>query len=92
MFRTKRYSSRLSLETHVIDLVAASYESYKKAVGLRQTLAGDQKELEKRSATETLAALKAFDQKAAAMPAAKVDLAEAAEVGAEAGRLRRSPR
>jgi len=62
---------QLSLETHVIDLVAASYESYKKAVGLRQTLAGDQKELEKRSATETLAALKAFDQKAAAMQGAE---------------------
>ena len=58
-------AQQLDLETKIIDLVAASYESYKKAGVLRQTLAGDQKELEKNQATAAIAALKEFDQKAA---------------------------
>jgi hypothetical protein len=49
----------------IIYLVAESHESYKKALGLRQILAGDQKELEKKSATAAIAARKDFDQKAA---------------------------
>jgi photosystem II stability/assembly factor-like uncharacterized protein len=54
------------LETKVIDLVAASYESYRKALLLRQKLAADQKELEKNAtgAAAVIAALKEFDQKA----------------------------
>ncbi len=43
-------AQQLTLERKILDLVAGSYEFYKKAVALRQTLAGDQKELEKRSA------------------------------------------
>jgi hypothetical protein len=58
-------TQQLDLETKLIDLVASSFESYKKAVVFRQTLAGDQKELEKKSAAETITALKEFDRKAA---------------------------
>jgi photosystem II stability/assembly factor-like uncharacterized protein len=58
-------AQQLDLETKAIELVANSYESYKKAGVLRQTLAGDQKELEKKSATDAINALKEFDQKAA---------------------------
>jgi hypothetical protein len=57
-------AQQFTLETHTIDLVAQSFDSYRKAVALRQTLAEDQKELEKRSATAAIAALKDFDQKA----------------------------
>jgi photosystem II stability/assembly factor-like uncharacterized protein len=57
-------ASQFDLENRAIDLVASSFESYKKAVGLRQTLADDQKELEKRNATSAIALLKEFDQKA----------------------------
>ena len=63
-------AQQLDLETKVIDLVATSYESYKKASVLRQALAGDQKELEKNSATAAIAALKEFDQKAARLQGA----------------------
>ncbi len=55
---------QLDFETHIIDLVAESFDSYRNAVTLRQMLAEDQKELEKRSATDAIAAVKAFDQKA----------------------------
>ena len=53
------------LETKAIDLVAMSYEDYKKAVAFRQLLAASQKELEKHSdqAADTLKSLKEFDQK-----------------------------
>ena len=58
-------SEQLSLESKIIDLVAASYDYYKKAAAMRQALAGDQKELEKRNAAGTGAtALKDFDEKA----------------------------
>ncbi len=57
-------SQQLDLETRLIDLVAGSYESYKKAVALRQVLAGAQKELEKKSADSAVTALKEFDLKA----------------------------
>ncbi len=56
---------QLDLETKVIDLVAGSYDYYRKAVQLRQAIAGDQKELEPKTGTEAaIAALKEFDQKA----------------------------
>jgi hypothetical protein len=57
-------AQQLELETKMIDLVASSFESYKKAAALRQTLAADQTELEKKSADAAITALKAFDQKA----------------------------
>ena len=54
------------METKVISLVASSYEDYRKAVQFRQSLAAQQKELEKRgpAATAALDALKQLDQKA----------------------------
>ena len=42
----RRLAQQLDLETRILDLVALSYEYYRKAVLLRQTIAGDQKELE----------------------------------------------
>ncbi len=57
-------AQQLTLSRKILELVAGSYESYKKAVALRQALAGDQKELEKRSAAAGITALKEFDQKA----------------------------
>jgi hypothetical protein len=82
----------LSLETRLIDLVAGSYESYKKAVALRQILAGTQKELEKKSADAAVTALKEFDQKAVAFAGlgwrGRIS-AVAAEAGAGEGRRRR---
>jgi photosystem II stability/assembly factor-like uncharacterized protein len=63
---TEALAQEYQLDTKVVDLVAMSYESYKKALTLRQTLAGDQKELEKHgdAAADALKALKEFDQKA----------------------------
>jgi len=56
---------QLTLERKVIDLVAASYDYYRKAVALRRTLAADQKQVERKPGGDaTLAALKEFDQKA----------------------------
>jgi hypothetical protein len=56
---------QLDLETKVIDLVASSYDYYRKAVQLRQMIAGDEKGLERKTETEAaIAALKEFDQKA----------------------------
>jgi photosystem II stability/assembly factor-like uncharacterized protein len=56
---------QLDLETKVIDLVASSYDYYRKAVQLRQMIAGDQKGLERKPDSEAaIAALKEFDQKA----------------------------
>ncbi|MBS1856443.1 MAG: hypothetical protein JST11_13835 [Acidobacteria bacterium] len=54
------------LETKIIDLVAVSYESYRKALSLRQKLAAGEKELEKHAAAaeNALKVLKEFDQKA----------------------------
>lgn len=57
-------NQQYELETRLVDLVAESYQSYRKALTLRQTPAGYQKELEKRQATAAIEALKAFDQKA----------------------------
>ncbi|MDR3700199.1 MAG: hypothetical protein P4L56_11220 [Candidatus Sulfopaludibacter sp.] len=57
-------AQQLTLSRKILELVAGSYESYKKAVALRQALAGDQKELEKQSAASGITALKEFDQKA----------------------------
>ena len=64
-------AQQLDLETKIIDLVAESYEGYKKAGVLRQLLAGDQKELEKTSAAAAITALKEFDQKAARLQGAE---------------------
>jgi photosystem II stability/assembly factor-like uncharacterized protein len=55
-------SQQLTMERKILDLVATSYDFYKKAVALRQALAGEQKELERKS--KEIAALKEFDQKA----------------------------
>jgi len=55
---------QLALERKILDLVASSYDFYRKAVALRQTLAGDRKELEKRAGDAAIAALQEFDQKA----------------------------
>jgi photosystem II stability/assembly factor-like uncharacterized protein len=57
-------AQQLTLERKILDLVAASYEYYRKAVTLRQTLAGNQKELEKGTGDAAIARLKEFDQKA----------------------------
>ena len=54
---------QLDLESKIIDLVAVSYDFYHKALLVRQTLAGDQKELEKHAGA-ALSTLKDFDQKA----------------------------
>jgi hypothetical protein len=62
---TDALSRQLTLERKILDLVAASYDFYRKAVALRQTLAGDQKQVERRPGGEAaIAALKEFDQKA----------------------------
>ncbi len=57
---------QLDLESKILDLVAQSYEFYHKALLVRQTLAGDQKELEKHAdrASSAMSAVKEFDQKA----------------------------
>ncbi len=56
---------QLSLERKILDLVAASYDFYRRAVALRQTLAADQKQVERRTGGDSaLTALKQFDQKA----------------------------
>jgi hypothetical protein len=58
-------TQQLSLERKILDLTASSYEFYRKAVALRQTLAGDQKQVERKPGGEAaLTALKEFDQKA----------------------------
>ena len=61
-------TQQLDMETKIIDLVASSYESYKKAGAFRQTLAGAQKQLDKHSTDESITALiktlTDFDQKA----------------------------
>jgi photosystem II stability/assembly factor-like uncharacterized protein len=59
-------AQQLELEQKVTNLVADSFQAYKKAVAFRQLLAGHQEELEKNpSAGATVTALKEFDQKAA---------------------------
>ena len=59
-------AEQLELETRIIGLVSQSYEDYRKAAQFRQSLATDQKELEKRTAGGGTAAnaLKELDQKA----------------------------
>ncbi len=58
-------NAQLDLESKIIDLVGGSYEFYHKALLLRQTLAGDEKELEKHAGSSaSLGTLKEFDQKA----------------------------
>ena len=50
--------------TKILDLVASSYDFYRKAVALRQTLAGDQKQIERHPGGDAaITALKEFDQK-----------------------------
>ncbi|HXS95873.1 MAG TPA: hypothetical protein VN736_14810 [Candidatus Limnocylindrales bacterium] len=57
---------QLQLETNVIDLVAQTYEDYRKALKLRETVADYRKEIEKRSGAEGAAmkTLSDFDAKA----------------------------
>jgi photosystem II stability/assembly factor-like uncharacterized protein len=59
-------TEQLDLESKILNLVGESYEFYHKALLVRQTLAGDQKELEKHAAAAgaALTALTEFDQKA----------------------------
>jgi hypothetical protein len=58
-------TQQLDLERKIIGLVADSYEFYRKALLLRQNIAGDQKELEKQTTSSAaVTALKEFDQKA----------------------------
>jgi hypothetical protein len=58
-------AQQLTLERKILDLVAASFDFYRKAVALRQTLAGDQKQIERKPGGDAaIAALKEFDQKA----------------------------
>ena len=61
------------LENRAIDLVAMSFEFYKKAVAFRQLMAASQKELEKhaQSGADAIKALKDFDQKAARLQGAE---------------------
>ena len=40
-------AEQLTLERKILDLVASSYDDYRKAVALRQTLAADQKQIER---------------------------------------------
>jgi len=85
-------TQQLDLERKIIGLVADSYDFYRKALLLRQTIAGDQKELEKQTTSSTaVAALKEFDQKAQRLqgqrPASVV-----AEVDVAPDKLRPSPR
>jgi hypothetical protein len=62
---TEALTQQLTLERKILDLVASSYDYYRKAVALRQTLAGDQKQVERKPGGEAaIAALKEFDQKA----------------------------
>ena len=62
---TDALSQQLTLERRTLDLVASSYDFYRKAVALRQTLAADQKQVERKPGGEAaLTALKEFDQKA----------------------------
>ena len=66
---TDALKDEYQLNTKVIDLVAASYDFYRKALAMRQKLADEQKELEKKpekkpaGTDEVIAALKDFDQK-----------------------------
>jgi hypothetical protein len=55
-------AQQLLMERKILDLVATSYDFYKKAVALRQTVGGYQKELERKA--KDITALKEFDQKA----------------------------
>lgn len=58
-------NDQLTLERKILDLVASSFEDYKKAVALRQMLAADEKQIERKpGGDEAIAALKQFDQKA----------------------------
>jgi hypothetical protein len=62
---TDALAQQLTLERKILDLVASSYEFYRKAVALRQTPAGDQKQVEPKPGGEAaITALKEFDQKA----------------------------
>jgi hypothetical protein len=66
---------QLDLETRIIGLVATSYQSYRNALLLRQTVVSDRKELERRAekhpendpATQAIVALKEFEEKATRM-------------------------
>jgi hypothetical protein len=62
---TGALTEQLTLERKILDLVASSYEFYRKAVALRQTLAQNQKQVERKPGGEAaITALKEFDQKA----------------------------
>ena len=58
-------AQQLSLETKVIELVATSYDFYRKTLQLRQTIAGDQKGMERRAPLDddTAKLVREFDQK-----------------------------
>jgi photosystem II stability/assembly factor-like uncharacterized protein len=72
-------AQQLSMETNIIGLVANSYESYKNATSLRQTIVELQRSLESKEAKHpergspdaAIAALKDFDQKAQRMAGAE---------------------
>ena len=93
-------AQQLNLETNIIGLVANSFESYKNASGLRQTIVELQRSLESKEAKHpergspdaAIAALKAFDQKAQRMAGGRGRDSEAAEAGAAADRLPHSRR
>jgi len=58
-------SEQLTLEQKILDLVATSYDFYRKAVALRQTVAADQKQVERHTGGDAaLQAIKDFDAKA----------------------------
>ncbi|HTS78320.1 MAG TPA: hypothetical protein VMG40_19080 [Bryobacteraceae bacterium] len=58
-------NDQLTLERNILDLVASSFDFYKKAVALRQTLAADQKQIERNSGGDAgITAIKDFDRKA----------------------------
>jgi hypothetical protein len=66
-------AQQFSLERKILDLVAVSYDFYRKAVALRQTLAGDQKQIERLGGGDsTITALKDFDQKAQRLQGSEV--------------------
>jgi photosystem II stability/assembly factor-like uncharacterized protein len=74
---------QLDLESKIIDLVAVSYDFYHKALLVRQTLAGDQKELEKHPGA-ALATLKDFDQKAMRLQGSDTGFGGGARFGRQA--------
>jgi hypothetical protein len=58
-------SEQLALERKILDLVATSYDFYRKAVALRQSVGGDEKQVERHAGADAaIKAIQEFDAKA----------------------------